>query len=42
MQGYDYPINTIAPKKYANCFPILGTHAVEINLSDEEKLVFRL
>ena len=39
MQGYDYPINTIAPKEnMLVVFPAWVPHAVEINLSDEERI----
>ena len=39
MQGYDYPINTIAPKEnMLVIFPSWVPHAVEINLSDEERI----
>ena len=39
MQGYDYPINTISPKEnMLIIFPAWVPHAVEINLSDEERI----
>ena len=39
MQGYDYPINTISPKEnMLVVFPAWVPHAVEINLSDEERI----
>ena len=39
MQGYDYPINTIKPKEnMLVVFPSWVPHAVEINLSDEERI----
>ena len=39
MQGYDYPINTISPKEnLLVVFPAWVPHAVEINLSDEERI----
>ena len=39
MQGYDYPINTIKPKEnMLVVFPAWVPHAVEINLSDEERI----
>ena len=39
MQGYDYPINTISPKEnMLIVFPAWVPHAVEINLSDEERI----
>ena len=39
LQGYDYPINTIVPKeKMLIVFPSWVPHAVEINLSDEERI----
>ena len=39
MQGYDYPINTISPKEnMLVVFPSWVPHAVEINLSDEERI----
>ena len=39
MQGYDYPINTILPKEnMLIVFPSWVPHAVEINLSDEERI----
>ncbi|AIQ95411.1 TIGR02466 family protein [Prochlorococcus sp. MIT 0604] len=39
MQGYDYPINTISPKEnLLVVFPSWVPHAVEINLSDEERI----
>ena len=38
-QGYDYPINTISPKEnMLVVFPAWVPHAVEINLSDEERI----
>ncbi len=38
-QGYDYPINTISPKEnMLVVFPSWVPHAVEINLSDEERI----
>ena len=38
-QGYDYPINTIAPKEnMLIVFPSWVPHAVEINLSNEERI----
>ena len=38
-QGYDYPINTITPKEnLLVVFPAWVPHAVEINLSDEERI----
>ena len=40
MQGYDYPINTIKPKEnMLVVFPAWVPHAVEINLSDEERII---
>ena len=39
MKGYDYPINTILPKEnMLIVFPSWVPHAVEINLSDEERI----
>ena len=39
MQGYDYPINTITPNEnMLIVFPAWVPHAVEINLSDEERI----
>jgi len=39
MQGYDYPINTILPKEnMLIVFPAWVPHAVEINLSEEERI----
>ena len=39
LQGYDYPINTILPKEnMLVVFPSWVPHAVEINLSDEERI----
>ena len=39
LQGYDYPINTISPKEnMLVVFPAWVPHAVEINLSDEERI----
>ena len=39
MQGYDYPINTISPQEnMLIVFPAWVPHAVEINLSDEERI----
>tara|TARA_B100000161_G_scaffold146275_1_gene104037 strand:+ start:131 stop:769 length:639 start_codon:yes stop_codon:yes gene_type:complete len=39
LQGYDYPINTISPKEnMLIVFPSWVPHAVEINLSDEERI----
>ena len=39
MQGYDYPINTISPKEnMLIVFPSWVPHAVEINLSDEDRI----
>jgi len=39
MQGYDYPINTISPQEnMLIVFPSWVPHAVEINLSDEERI----
>ena len=39
MQQYDYPINTISPKEnMLVVFPAWVPHAVEINLSDEERI----
>jgi len=39
MKGYDYPINTILPKEnMLVVFPSWVPHAVEINLSDEERI----
>ncbi len=39
LQGYDYPINTIAPKEnMLIVFPAWVPHAVEINLSDDERI----
>ena len=38
-QGYDYPINTISPKEnMLVVFPSWVPHAVEINLSEEERI----
>ena len=38
-QGYDYPINIISPKEnMLVVFPAWVPHAVEINLSDEERI----
>tara|TARA_A100001388_G_scaffold275747_1_gene261888 strand:- start:477 stop:1115 length:639 start_codon:yes stop_codon:yes gene_type:complete len=38
-QGYDYPINTISPKEnMLIVFPAWVPHAVEINLSDDERI----
>ena len=38
-QGYDFPINTISPKEnMLVVFPAWVPHAVEINLSDEERI----
>ena len=39
MKGYDYPINTILPKEnMLVVFPSWVPHAVETNLSDEERI----
>ena len=39
MKGYDYPINTITPKEnMLIVFPSWVPHAVEINLSDAERI----
>ena len=39
LQGYDYPINTIAPKEnMLLVFPSWVPHAVDINLSDEDRI----
>ena len=39
MQAYDYPINTISPKEnMLVIFPAWVPHAVEINLSEEERI----
>ena len=39
LQGYDYPINTISPKEnMLIVFPSWVPHAVEINLSNEERI----
>ena len=39
LQGYDFPINTISPKEnMLVVFPSWVPHAVEINLSDEERI----
>ena len=39
MQNYDFPINTISPKEnMLIVFPAWVAHAVEINLSDEERI----
>ena len=39
LQAYDYPINTISPKEnMLVIFPAWVPHAVEINLSDEERI----
>ena len=39
MQAYDYPINTISPKEnMLIVFPAWVPHAVEINLSDDERI----
>ena len=39
LQGYDYPINTISPKEnLLVVFPAWVPHAVEINLSEEERI----
>ena len=39
LKGYDYPINTISPKEnMLIVFPSWVPHAVEINLSDEERI----
>ena len=39
LKGYDYPINTISPKEnMLIVFPSWVPHAVEINLSDEDRI----
>ncbi len=39
LKGYDYPINTISPKEnMLVVFPSWVPHAVEINLSEEERI----
>ena len=39
MQAYDYPLNTISPKEnMLIVFPAWVPHAVEINLSDDERI----
>ena len=39
LQGYDFPINTISPKEnLLIVFPAWVPHAVEINLSEEERV----
>ena len=39
LQAYDYAINTILPKEnMLVVFPAWVPHAVEINLSDEERI----